>query len=80
MPRVVESIFQHIEEENHSDKTYDVRMSYIEIYNEKIRDLLYTGGEEDNKVGKIYSDKSNLVVCNATQVAIEDSRKMLDLV
>jgi hypothetical protein len=40
-------------------------MSYIEIYNEKIRDL-----DKD----------ANLVVCNATQIPIDSGSKMLDLI
>jgi hypothetical protein len=53
-------------------------MSYIEIYNEKIRDLLNV--DEEYKA-KIYHDKdSNLVVCNATQIPIDSSAKMLDLI
>ncbi len=78
VPRIVQSIFDIIYNENHSDKTYDIRMSYIEIYNEKIRDLLNV--DEEYKA-KIYHDKdSNLVVCNATQIPIDSSAKMLDLI
>lgn len=56
-------------------------MSYIEIYNEKIKDLLYNGDQQQQPTNKIYNDKeSNLVVCNATQLGIEDSEHMLELV
>ena len=42
MPRSFEAIFQHIECD--SSKEYLVRASYLEIYNEEIRDLLYKNG------------------------------------
>lgn len=55
VPRMVQAVFDNILKEQHSDKTYDVRLSYIEIYNEKIRDLLNTGGDEESKVFNLYN-------------------------
>lgn len=51
VPRMVQAVFDEIGNEKHSDKTYDVRLSYIEIYNEKIRDLL----NSDNDEQKVYT-------------------------
>jgi hypothetical protein len=42
MPRSFEAIFHSIECD--SSKEYLVRASYLEIYNEEIRDLLYKNG------------------------------------
>jgi hypothetical protein len=42
MPRSFESIFKEIEMD--STKEFLVRASYLEIYNEEIRDLLFKNG------------------------------------
>jgi len=65
MPRAFESIFQSIECD--SSKEYLVRASYLEIYNEEIRDLLYKNGQKklelrDKDTGVYVKDLSTFVV------------------
>jgi hypothetical protein len=65
MPRSFEAIFQHIECD--SSKEYLVRASYLEIYNEEIRDLLYKNGQKklelkDKDTGVYVKDLSTFVV------------------
>lgn len=55
IPRAIVHIFEGKEAEEDDDTLFDVRVSYIEIYNEEIRDLL---GEDvtqklEIKVGQI---------------------------
>lgn len=40
IPRTCEGLFQRIEEEQNSSITYGVHVSYFEVYNEHVRDLL----------------------------------------
>lgn len=40
IPRACEAIFSHMDENSSPEITFKVRVSYLEIYNEKIRDLL----------------------------------------
>ena len=40
IPRAIVHIFEGKEAEEDDDTLFDVRVSYIEIYNEEIRDLL----------------------------------------
>ncbi|KOC64676.1 Kinesin-like protein KIF16B [Habropoda laboriosa] len=39
-PRLCEGLFERIEEERRNEKNYRVSVSYLEIYNERVRDLL----------------------------------------
>lgn len=40
IPRVCTSIFEKIKEETNNCTKFNVEVSYMEIYNEKVRDLL----------------------------------------
>ncbi|CAK9808757.1 Kinesin-like protein KIF16B [Anthophora plagiata] len=40
IPRLCEGLFERIEEERKNEKYYHVSVSYLEIYNERVRDLL----------------------------------------
>ena len=55
------------------DTTYDVRFSYLEIYNEKIQDCLSTA--KDNL--KVYKNEGNgLWVTDATKVPVKNSKEV----
>ena len=67
MPRAFESIFKQIECDN--SKEYLVRASYLEIYNEEIKDLLVKNGSKklelkDKDSGVYVKDLSTFVVKN----------------
>jgi hypothetical protein len=68
MPRAIESIFKEIEMD--PTKEYLVRASYLEIYNEEIRDLLFKNGQKklelkDKDTGVYVKDLSTFVVKTA---------------
>ncbi|KAK6182137.1 hypothetical protein SNE40_009889 [Patella caerulea] len=43
IPRICEGLFSHIESEQDEKITFKVEISYLEIYNERVRDLLKSG-------------------------------------
>ena len=61
----VYDIFQHISES--TDRQFLLKVSFVEIYNEKIRDLL-----SDNSDVQIKVDPVKGVYCEATEVMITD--------
>jgi len=40
IPRICDSLFEQIQQSNDPNTTFKVEVSYMEIYNEKVRDLL----------------------------------------
>lgn len=40
IPRLCDALFEHIGTNNDPETSYSVEVSYMEIYNEKVRDLL----------------------------------------
>lgn len=44
IPRLCESIFEKINSDTSKNHSFKVEVSYIEIYNEKVRDLLDPSG------------------------------------
>lgn len=71
MPRAFESIFKEIEMD--PSKEFLVRASYLEIYNEEIRDLLFKNGQKklelkDKDTGVYVKDLSTFVVKTASDL------------
>lgn len=67
-PRTCSELFERIKANNDENLTYRVEVSYIEIYNEKVRDLLNPKNKGNLKVrehpstGPYVEDLSRLVV------------------
>lgn len=67
-PKTCEELFNRIQERTQPNLTYRVEVSYIEIYNEKVRDLLNPKNKGNLKVrehpslGPYVEDLSRLVV------------------
>lgn len=58
IPRVLQDVFTRMEQNKQADRpTYHVLVSYLEIYNEKIYDLLQEGNK--TRKGKFQPNKSN---------------------
>jgi kinesin family protein 1 len=68
IPRTCEELFNRIQNNQQENLTYRVEVSYIEIYNEKVRDLLNPKNKGNLKVrehpslGPYVEDLSRLVV------------------
>ncbi|KCV70426.1 hypothetical protein H696_02768 [Fonticula alba] len=50
IPRICEEIFSRIEQNSDPDLNYTVEVSYLEIYNEKVKDLLNPKGSDQLRV------------------------------
>jgi len=44
IPRLCNALFQRIQDETKDSQSFKVEVSYMEIYNEKVRDLLDPSG------------------------------------
>jgi len=74
IPRVVEYIFQLIEE---ADEVYEfvLKISYCEIYLEKLRDLL----NPKNKTLKIRENKAGIYIQGITEMYVRDEKEVMNL-
>ncbi|EGR32747.1 kinesin motor domain protein [Ichthyophthirius multifiliis] len=75
LPRVLEYIFEKLETREKSEENYLVKCSYLEIYNEKIIDLLMDNGQtlqlrEDLKKG-VYVENLSEKITQSLSQAIE---------
>ena len=75
-PRMLQTIFNKVYTNYDADVTYDIRFSYLEIYNEKIQDCLSTA-KDNLKVYKKETDK--LWVTDATKVPVKNVKEVLKL-
>mmetsp|Transcript_3034 Transcript_3034/g.6052 ORF Transcript_3034/g.6052 Transcript_3034/m.6052 type:complete len:1622 (-) Transcript_3034:66-4931(-) len=49
VPRICEGLFKFLQRDSEDNNPYIVRLSYLELYNEKARDLLKPDAEQDGK-------------------------------
>jgi len=56
IPRCVEKIFERLDD---GDLEYSIKVSYLEIYNEELCDLLTTEGDENKTQLRIYDKKKD---------------------
>ncbi|OBZ89145.1 Kinesin-related protein 4 [Choanephora cucurbitarum] len=75
IPRAVQDVFSFIEEET-SGREYLLRVSYMEIYNERIKDLLNT---ENNQL-EIVEDKKGVRVRNLREKIVKTPQEVLNCI
>lgn len=73
IPQAVDDVFEYIRMQHNDSKEYLVRVSYLEIYNEQIRDLLQPDATdlrilEDKRRGVYVSPLKEEIVTSAKQV------------
>ena len=71
MPRSILDLFEYIERENSLD--FKIVISYIEVYNETLRDLLTSSDDsinlrDDPKLGSIVVGAKTVIVTNTKEV------------
>ncbi|KAG2466284.1 KIF27 protein, partial [Polypterus senegalus] len=76
IPRAINEIFQSISE--HQNTEFTVKVSYIEVYKEELRDLL--GHETSSKDIHIREDeKGNTVIVGAKECVVESAEEIIHL-
>ncbi|CAI4230874.1 unnamed protein product [Auanema sp. JU1783] len=78
-PRAVELIFSELE--NAGVEEYSVRVSYLELYNEEIYDLLSSGTEDRERL-RIFDDPSKkgaVIVSGAEEVPVRSRKEVYDI-
>ena len=70
-------IFNHIEKD--LERIFLVRVSFIEIYNEEVRDLLVTDDSENNAILKIREDKDRGVFVNSNESIVTSMDSLLSV-
>ena len=68
-------IFSHIE--SNTDRVFLVRVSFIEIYNEEVRDLLVSGGDENTLV--VREDRRRGVFVNSNETIVTGLDSLLSV-
>ncbi|KAI9268594.1 P-loop containing nucleoside triphosphate hydrolase protein [Helicostylum pulchrum] len=75
IPRAVQEVFSYIEEDT-TGREYLLRVSYMEIYNEKIKDLLNT----QNTDPEIVEDKKGVYVRNLKEVIVKTAQEVMNCI
>lgn len=70
MPRSISDLFEYVEKEDKMD--FRIVISYIEVYNETLRDLLSSNEQidlrDDPKLGSVIVGAKEIVVSNTNEV------------
>ncbi|XP_031746214.1 chromosome-associated kinesin KIF4A isoform X2 [Xenopus tropicalis] len=75
IPRVVKALFREIEQR--SEWEFHLKVSYLEIYNEEILDLLYAARDKTNAISIREDPKEGIKICGLTE---RDVKTALDTV
>ncbi|XP_009585168.1 PREDICTED: kinesin-like protein KIF27 [Fulmarus glacialis] len=76
IPRAIQELFQHISENSNID--FHVKVSYIEVYKEELRDLL----ELETSVKELHireDEKGNTVIVGAKEFQVECANEVISL-
>lgn len=77
IPRTLFSLFEQLEKEVNE---YSVRVSYLELYNEELKDLL--SPENDHRKLKIYEDlnrKGSVVVQGSEEILVKNAADVISI-
>jgi kinesin family member 4 len=80
IPRVLRDLFQRIDEKQAStDIKFTVRVSYVEVYKEEIKDLLNTKPSSMNESLNIREENNNIWVVNLSEIIVPDAAVTIQL-
>jgi kinesin family member 11 len=74
IPRSIRHIFDYIEASNNSDSS--VKVSFLELYNEELTDLLAPTDDKDNKRLRLLEDRSGVVVQGLEEVIVKSATEI----
>ena len=80
IPRSVRAIFEHLESQE--EIKFTAKVSFLELYNEELQDLLTTGNESKNyfKQLKLFEDAKKGVICqNLEEVVVMKDTDVFDI-
>eukprot|EP00462_Mataza_sp_D1_P021546 CAMPEP_0175126944 /NCGR_PEP_ID=MMETSP0087-20121206/4129_1 /TAXON_ID=136419 /ORGANISM="Unknown Unknown, Strain D1" /LENGTH=1515 /DNA_ID=CAMNT_0016408901 /DNA_START=199 /DNA_END=4746 /DNA_ORIENTATION=+ len=75
IPRAVRKIFEHLEA---NSKEYSVRVSYLELYNEELADLM-TNEQKNLRIFEDATGKKGMMVHNLEEVLVSNSEEVFGL-
>ena len=76
IPRALKQIYDELDAGN---KTYEVQMSYIEIYNEELRDLLLDPGVQAPKVRLFDDRKGGVLIEGAQNIIVKSPTEAIEI-
>ena len=84
IPRCVRAIFEHYEAQSMFSHytNFSVKVSFLELYNEELQDLLTTGNESKNyfKQLKLFDDAKKGVICqNLEEISVSSPVEVFEL-
>lgn len=73
IPRLCSALFERTQKEQREEESFTVEVSYMEIYNEKVRDLLDPKGYNLNLVYKLHFQVQTLgtLIFGSTTVVLQ---------
>ncbi|EPZ36202.1 kinesin-domain-containing protein [Rozella allomycis CSF55] len=77
IPRAVKQIYETAEELKEKGWEYEMEATYVEIYNENIRDLLGNGEEKKHD---IRHSNGKTIITDITTIQVKDAKQVLSLI
>ncbi|XP_040190389.1 chromosome-associated kinesin KIF4A [Rana temporaria] len=75
IPRVIKALFREIEQR--SDWEFQIKVSYLEIYNEEILDLLFTPRDKATHISIREDPKEGIKICGLTERDVKTAKDMV---
>ena len=79
VPRSLKQIFQATAAARHKGWTYDLRASFVEVYNENVRDLLAPPGAPPGTHSIVHDEAFGTVVTDATRLPVTSEAQVDEL-
>jgi kinesin family member 4 len=81
IPRVLNDLFRKIEEEQRidKDKEFEVKVSFVEVYNEEIKDLFNTKSTSNNEPLNIREENNTIRVAGLSEIVVTNALNTIEL-
>ncbi|XP_061389246.1 protein claret segregational [Musca vetustissima] len=78
IPRTVDLLFDSIKNYRHLGWEYEIKVTFLEIYNEVLYDLL-SNEQKDMEIRMVKNSKNDIYVSNITQETVESAGRLREL-